>query len=69
MQASLYDIRFVVNKGDLSRRCVTLINVHIANSALSLTLLSQRCARFHCHNAVLIFVCTSVSNRCRIPPV
>ena len=45
-------------------RCRT--NVHIVISVLSLPLLSQRCARFHCHSTVLVFavtaLCTSVSN-------
>ena len=60
---------------------VTLINVHIVISALSVlyhcyqhwSLLPQCCARFHCHNDVLVFgittLCTSVSNCCVIPPV
>ena len=50
------------------------INVHIVTSALSpLLRLSQRCARFPCHSAVLDFVvtalCTSMSYCCGIPPV
>ena len=44
-----------------------------AATALSLFSLSQRCACFRCHSAVLVFavtaLCTSVSNRGRIPPV
>ena len=42
--------------------------MHIAISVLSLPLLSQRCAHFRWHNAVLVFavtvLCKSVSNRC-----
>ena len=48
-------------------------NVHIVISALSLPLLSQRCARFRWQCTVLVFavtvLCTSVSNRCGIPLV
>ena len=44
-----------------------------AVTALCSFSLSQCCAHFRCHSAVLVFavtaLCTSVSNRCRITPV
>ena len=52
-------------------RCHT--NVQIVISALSLPLLSQRCARLRFHSAVLVFAVTAlytlVSDRSGIPPV
>ena len=53
---------------------VTVLSVAIDVTLMSLSLLSQRCARFCCHSVVLVFavpaLCTSVSsNRCGISPV
>ena len=66
----------------LSQRCninITTIAVTLMCTSLSQYCryhccpMSQRCARFRCHSAVLVFsvtaLCTSFYNRCGIPPV
>ena len=46
--------------------------MYIVISVLSLPLLSQHCACFRCHSAVLVcavtMLCTSASDRCGSPP-
>ena len=66
----------------LSQRCninITTIAVTLMCTSLSQYCryhccpMSQRCARFRCHSAVLVFsvtaLCISFYNRCGIPPV